>query len=69
MAWRARRLGLATLGVGALMLVWVALDGPGMHSTPAHYAEAAIGLGGLLFLYVMLQRTRYVRAHPFDPGR
>jgi hypothetical protein len=26
-----------------------------------------IGAGWLLFAYVIIRRTRYVRAHPFDP--
>ena len=68
-AWRARWMGVATLGVGALMLVWAALNEPGVHSSVAHYAEATIAAASLLMLHVMRQRTRYARAHPFDPGR
>jgi len=67
-ALRARRLGWAALLLGVLTFAWAALRGPGVHSWPAHIAEAAILIGWGLFLYAMLRRTRYVRAHPFDPA-
>ena len=67
-ALRARRMGWAALFMGAATLVWAVLRGPGVHSGVAHYGEAAIGLGWALFFYVMFQRTRYVRSHPFDPA-
>jgi hypothetical protein len=28
---------------------------------------AAVALGWALFAYVQVRRTRYARAHPFDP--
>ncbi len=68
-AWRARWMGVATFGIGCLMLVWAALNGPGVASPVAHGAEATIGAAWLLFLWVMHQRARYARAHPFDPRR
>jgi hypothetical protein len=68
-ALRERRLGWAVLLAGLALLVWAAIDGPGVHSHVAHMAEAGIGLGWLLFVYAMVRRTRYVRAHPFDPSR
>ena len=68
-ALRARRLGWAAMVLGLVTLAWAWLDGPGMHSRVAHTAEAAIGLSWLLFFYAMVRRTRYARAHPFDPER
>jgi hypothetical protein len=67
-ALRERKIGLATLTAGLLLLAWAMLRGPGVHSTAAHYAEAAIAMGWALFVYVMVKRTRYVRRHPFDPN-
>ena len=67
-ALRVRRMGWAALLLGAATLIWAVWRGPGVHSSEAHYGEAAIVLGWLLFFYVMFQRTRYVRAHPFDPA-
>lgn len=67
-ALRARRMGWAALLLGAATLIWAVLRGPGVHSGAAHYGEAAIALGWLLFFYVMFQRTRYARRHPFDPA-
>ena len=68
-ALRSRRIGWMAQALGAVTFAWAALRGPGVHSTVAHGAEAAVALGWLLFMYVMVQRTRYVRAHPFDPER
>ena len=68
-AWRARWMGLGALMVGSLFLAWSAIRGPGVHSDVAHSAEAAIAGASLLFMHVMVQRTRWVRAHPFDPRR
>ena len=68
-ALRARRVGWVALLLGLATLAWAALEGPGVHSGLAHTAEAAIGLSWLLFVYAMIRRTRYVRAHPFDPER
>ena len=67
-ALRARRMGWAALFLGAATLVWAILRGPGVHSRAAHSGEAAIVLGWALFFYVMFQRTRYARSHPFDPA-
>jgi hypothetical protein len=67
-ALRARRMGWAALLLGLATLIWAIVDGPGVHSRAAHAGEAAIIMGWGLFFYVMLQRTRYVRRHPFDPA-
>jgi len=66
-ALRTRKIGLATILAGIMLLAWALVRGPGAHSDVAHYAEAAILLGWALFVYVQVKRTRYVRAHPFDP--
>jgi hypothetical protein len=68
-ARRERRIGWTALVLGVLTLAWAWLEGPGMHSRVAHTAEAAIVLSSLLFFWAMFRRTRYVRAHPFDPER
>jgi|GEM_PF-593308 len=67
-ALRTRRIGWAALLAGLGTLAWAATRGPGVHSRAAHSGEIAIALGWALFVYVMVRRTRYVRAHPFDPN-
>lgn len=63
---RERGLGLLACLVGALLLIW----GRSVQGAPVWAAWAGlvtIGVGWSLFAYVILRRTRYVRAHPFDP--
>ncbi|WP_454760128.1 hypothetical protein [Caulobacter segnis] len=63
---RERGMGLVACMLGAILLIWgrTAQDAP-------FWAVVAglvtIGAGWLLFAYVIIRRTRYVRAHPFDP--
>ena len=68
-ALRARRLGWLALLLGVATFAWASIEGPGPDSRAAHWAIAAVGLGWALFFYVMMRRTEYVRAHPFDPDR
>ena len=68
-ALRERRVGWAALLLGLAALVWAAWDGLSLHARLTHWAEAAIAIGSALFFHVMIKRTRYVRAHPFDPER
>ncbi len=68
-ALRTRRVGWMALLLGAVTFAWAILRGQGVHSHAAHWGEAAIAIGWALFFYVMVQRTRYVRTHPFDPER
>ena len=68
-ALRARRAGWLALMLGVGTFSWASVEGPGPGSRIAHWAIAAVGLGSALFFYVMLRRTEYVRAHPFDPER
>lgn len=61
-----RAVGLVGSLVGALLLIW----GRQAANAPAWAAPAGlvtIGAAWLLFAYVIYRRTRYVRAHPFDP--
>jgi hypothetical protein len=61
-----RGLGLAGCLVGALLLIW----GRQVAGAPAWAAPTGlvtIGAAWALFAYVIYRRTRYVRAHPFDP--
>ena len=58
--------GLVGCLVGALLLIW----GRQVAGAPAWAAPTGlvtIGAAWVLFAYVILRRTRYVRAHPFDP--
>jgi hypothetical protein len=58
--------GLIGCLVGALLLIW----GRQVAGAPAWAAPTGlvtIGAAWVLFAYVILRRTRYVRAHPFDP--
>ena len=68
-ALRARRVGWIALSLGVATFAWAIVRGPGPGSAMAHGAEAAVALGWALFFYVMVRRTEYVRAHPFDPER
>lgn len=61
-----RMAGMAGCLVGALLLIW------GRQAAEAPAWAAPVGLvtisaAWLLFAYVIYRRTRYVRAHPFDP--
>ena len=58
--------GLVGCLVGALLLIWGRLSA-GAPVWAAPTGLVTIGAGWLLFAYVILRRTRYVRAHPFDP--
>lgn len=60
--------GFAACLVGALLLIWgrIRVDAPPF-SVPA--GLVLIAAGWLLFAYVILARTRYVRTHPFEPKR
>jgi len=52
--------------VGAILLVWGrVVEGAPFWAVVA--GLAIIGVGWSLFAYVIIRRTRYVRAHPFDP--
>ena len=58
--------GLVGCLIGALLLIW----GRQVAGAPAWAAPTGlvtIGAAWVLFAYVILCRTRYVRAHPFDP--
>lgn len=63
---RERGAGFVASLVGALLLIW----GRTVEGAPSWAVVAGlvtIGVGWLLFAYVIIRRTRYVRAHPFDP--
>ncbi len=58
--------GLLGCLVGALLLIWGRqVAGAPVWAVPT--GLVTIGAGWLLFAYVIIRRTRYVRAHPFDP--
>ena len=58
--------GLVGCLVGALLLIW-GRQAVGAPAWAAPTGLVTIGAGWLLFAYVIIRRTRYVRAHPFDP--
>jgi hypothetical protein len=63
---RERGIGFAACLVGAMLLIL----GRTVAGAPFWAVVAGlvtIGAGWLLFAYVLVRRTRYVRAHPFDP--
>lgn len=63
---RERGIGFVACLVGAILLIW----GRTVQGAPFWAVIAGlvtIGAGWLLFAYVIIRRTRYVRAHPFDP--
>lgn len=63
---RERGLGLLACLAGALLLIW-GRSAPGAPFWAIVAGLVTIGVGWLLFAYVIIRRTRYVRAHPFDP--
>ena len=58
--------GLVGSLVGALLLIWGRM-GQGAPAWAVPVAFLVIGAAWALFAYVIIRRTRYVRAHPFDP--
>jgi len=63
---RERGVGFVACLLGAILLVW----GRTVQGAPFWAVIAGlvtIAAGWLLFAYVIIRRTRYVRAHPFDP--
>ena len=61
-----RAAGFVACLVGALVLI----SGRMVAGAPPWLVVAGlltIAAGWLLFAYVIVRRTRYVRAHPFDP--
>ena len=66
LARRERGAGFVACLVGALLLIW-GRTVPGAPFWAVVAGLVTIGAGWLLFAYVIIRRTRYVRAHPFDP--
>ena len=61
-----RLIGLVGCLIGVLILAWARFrDGAPQWELAA--GLVVIGFSWLLFAYVIFARTRYVRAHPFDP--
>ncbi|WP_426011904.1 hypothetical protein [Caulobacter sp. DWR2-3-1b2] len=61
-----RAVGMMASLIGVLLLIW----GRQVAGAPAWAVPTGlvtIGAAWLLFAYVIYRRTRYVRAHPFDP--
>ncbi|MBU4435208.1 MAG: hypothetical protein PSX79_17130 [bacterium] len=63
---RERGIGFVACLIGAVLLIW----GRTVAGAPQWAVIGGlltIAAGWLLFAYVILRRTRYVRVHPFDP--
>jgi len=58
--------GLVGCLIGAALLIWGRQVG-GAPAWAVPVAFVVIGAAWSLFAYVIIRRTRYVRAHPFDP--
>lgn len=58
--------GLVGCLIGAMLLVW-GRQAVGAPAWAVPVAFVVIGAAWSLFAYVIIRRTRYVRAHPFDP--
>ena len=61
-----RMVGLVGCLVGALLLIW-GRQAAGAPAWAVPTGLVTIGASWVLFAYVIIRRTRYVRAHPFDP--
>jgi hypothetical protein len=63
-----RTLGFAFCLVGAILLIYASYKVPGgAFSSFGYTALGVIVVGWALFAYSLIARTRYVRAHPFEP--
>ena len=58
--------GLVGCLLGAVLLIW-GRQTAGAPAWAVPVAFLVIGAAWSLFAYVIIRRTRYVRAHPFDP--
>lgn len=58
--------GFVACLAGVLLLIW-GREVPGAPAWATPTGLLVIGAGWLLFAYVIVRRTRYVRTHPFDP--
>lgn len=58
--------GLVGCLLGAMLLIW-GRQAAGAPVWAVPVAFVVIGAAWSLFAYVIIRRTRYVRAHPFDP--
>ncbi len=58
--------GLVGCLLGAMLLIW-GRQAAGAPAWAVPVAFVVIDAAWSLFAYVIIRRTRYVRAHPFDP--
>ena len=64
----SRTIGFALCLVGAVLLIWASQFVPGgAFSAFGYTALSVIFAGWGLFGYSVIARTRYVRAHPYEP--
>ncbi len=62
-----RLIGMFGCLIGVLILAWARFRA-GAPSWELTAGLVVIGVSWALFAYVLYARTRYVRAHPFEPG-
>lgn len=63
---KERALAFVASLAGVLLLIW-GRETPGAPAWATPTGLLVIGAGWVLFAYVIVRRTRYVRTHPFDP--
>lgn len=64
----ARTIGFICCLVGVLVLAFASYRLEAGAFSPAGYAALGVIIfGWVLFTYAIVKRTRYVRAHPYDP--
>jgi len=64
---RTRFVGFVLCLVGILVLVWAKFRGPGPLSPLGIAGIVIVTAGWAIFVYVIVQRTRYVRRNPYKP--
>ncbi|MFO1014455.1 MAG: hypothetical protein U1E50_11910 [Caulobacteraceae bacterium] len=64
---RTKFAGYVLCLVGILVLVWAKFRGPGPLSPIGIAGIVIVTAGWAIFVYVIVQRTRYVRRHPYNP--
>lgn len=62
-----RMTGFVGCLLGVLVLAWARFR-DGAPAWELYVGLSVVAASWLLFIYVIVERTRYVRAHPFDSG-
>lgn len=60
-----RRVAMACVVLGFALLIWVRVQG--LPHPVLWTAGALLVVGWSAYIYVLVQKNRYIRSHPFDP--